>query len=302
LLAAGLLAGLSAWTLNSHALPALVLTALVAVGPPNDRWPSESLRRLTPWIAGMMVGVAGYFVYNRCLFGSFRSPYVYEAEPFFREQMARGLMGAGWPRPLVLWLVTLHPFQGLLFWWPLTALALAGCGRMLARGARADRLEASAALATFLGLWLYVGGYFMWWGGWAYAPRHLIPALPLLALGLAPWLRGRRPWPARLLLGVGVLGAILNVAAVAVDPQTPPGLPQEALLNPASVAHGPSPMLRLQEVFWLKGYADANWGGRLGLAGPASLLPLALLWCLAWWWLPRWVARRAGRPAGGWQG
>jgi len=127
----------------------------------------------------------------------------------------------------------------------------------------------------------YTSGYYMWWGGYAYAPRHLIPALPLLALGLVPWLGRGRSAPALLLFLVAFGSALFNVAAVAVNPQPWPGLSTEQLMMPLSVERWPSPYLALQTSFWKLGATDRNWGGAFGLGGRASLLPLAALWAVA---------------------
>jgi hypothetical protein len=294
LFAGGLMTGLAVWTLNTLALPALALAVALALSEvqPGDKAARGRIAKwVLFWAAGGVIGMAGYFVYNRAIFGSFGSAYAYEFDPSFREHMAKGFMGAGWPRLNVLILLTVHPFMGLFVLFPLTALALAGHASQLARGDRPARIESCVALATLAGLLLYVSGYFMWWGGAAYAPRHLIPALPLLGLGLAPWLRGRG-WKRRTLIFVGVIWAVVNVTALAVDPQPPMGLPESELMQ-ANLSSGAwhSPMAMVLRFFWIGNYADANWGNALGLRGRLSLLPLAALWIVAWLALP-WIARK----------
>lgn len=311
-LAGGFLFGLAAWTLNTFALVALVVTAGVALAPGSA---GVRMKRLALWGLGGALGIAGNFIYMKAVFGSWGSPYQYEADPFFREQMARGLMGATQPRALVAWLITLHPLQGLFLLFPLAAAALAGCVALLARGRRAGRIEGGVALAATAGLVLYNSAYFMWWGGLGYAPRHLIPTLPLLAIGLAPWLTARREWVWRALFAIGVVGALMNLAPVAVNPQHPINLvdpsgqvvnePINLLLTPERVEHWPSPWAELQGVFWKMKYADANWGGKLAgalgmlapnegarnseaamrprMSGPVSTLPLVVLWMAALW-------------------
>jgi hypothetical protein len=173
LLTAGLLVGLACWTLNTLAFLALAMTAALlgrgwtakAEGPLRACW-----RRLWPWALGGVLGVLGNFIYNHHIFGSFfDSPYKHEAFQFFREQMARGLMGATQPRLFVVWLLTFHKFQGLFFWFPVTAMAFAGLWWRLSRRGGAvpgngARLESLAALLGFAGLLTYVSAYYMWWG------------------------------------------------------------------------------------------------------------------------------------------
>ncbi len=289
-IAGGALLGLAIWLLNTLGLAAVVLTAALAAAPPRSGgWWRGRLRRLTPWALGGIAGVAGYFIYNRIVFGTFGSAYRFEADPFFREMMSRGFMGATWPRPRVAWLVTLHPFQGLLLWFPVTALALGGCGWLLARGWRSERIEAGAAAAFFLLLLAYVSGYFMWWGGWAHAPRHLLPALAWLPLGLAPLLT-RGKWR-RLVWVCAAAGVFWNLGTYGLDPQPTPGIDHALLLDPSRVEQWPMPLLELQKHFWA-GQTSPNWGTRLGMRGPWSLLPLAALWVAALAGVGRWTRGR----------
>ena len=202
--------------------------------------------------------------------------------------MAQGFMGATQPRLLVAWLVTFHPFQGLFVWFPLTVLAMAGVWWRLARGDRSERVDAALAIVVFGVLLLYTSAYFMWWGGWAYAPRHLIPALPWLALGLIPFLASRkRRWGWVAVCAIGLIGLVLNVSAVALDPQVSPGLDKEILMQPESVKHWPTPVWMLLRYVWQFGQTDHNWGTALGLRGAWSLFPLALIWLAGWWAIGR---------------
>jgi hypothetical protein len=298
LAAGGALFGLAAWALPTMSVAALMVTAGLAwtSWTPWTTWTPDKpringvtfVRRMMPWAVGGLLGAAGYFIYLYAVFGSVSSPYRYEADPFFREHMSQGLMGAGWPRPRVALLLTVLPFQGLFLWFPVTLAAMMGLVQGWTRGDRGERLESAMALAIFAALLAYVSGYFMWWGGWSYAPRHLIPALPWMALGLAPWLRTRARGA---ILAVAGLGAIFNVAAVSLDPQPSPGLAQTILMQPERVSDWPTPFLQLQEFVWLSGQTDRNWGRAAGLNGAWSLLPLMLAWAGTLGGLA-WMARR----------
>lgn len=276
----GLCLGLATWTLNTQAVTALVLTVCLVFTILQQR---DLPRTVLPaWIAGGLLGSAGYFAYNYAIFHSFGSPYAYEADPFFREQMARGLMGATQPRAIVAWLITFHPYRGIFFWFPCTLLALLGCLLLLTRRPpmAGERTSAAGAVAVFALLVLYTSAYFMWWGGWSYSVRHLLPAVPLLGLGLAPWLRGGA-WPRRVLLLVALLGAIVNLSMVALDPQFPPMVEQDQLLQPARISDWPIPQWRQLRYVWQGWQVDRNFGTVLHLPGPLSLLPLAFIWLLA---------------------
>lgn len=275
---AGVLVGLSVWTLNTVAVLAILLTvALVSVpaGSLGERW-----RRLWPWALGGVTGAAGHFIYVKAIFGTFGSPYAFEHDPEFLEAMGKGLMGAGWPRPLVAWLITFSPFQGLFLWWPLTLAALIGCAWMIARGRRAERVDSIVAVAFLALLIAYTSGYYMWWGGKAFVPRHLIPAIGILVVGLAPLLRARR-W-GYLVLAFGIIGALLNFAPVGLDPQPWVRLDKELLLRPETVGAWPSVMIFMQGAVWLGGNISPNWGTALGLEGGLSILPLIAMWIVFW--------------------
>jgi hypothetical protein len=61
----------------------------------------------------------------------------------------------------------------------------------------------------------------MWWGGWSWGPRFLVPVLPFLCLFLAPvvdWvLSSSRLWVKALLAAIGLLSLGIQVLGVAVD-------------------------------------------------------------------------------------
>jgi len=84
------------------------------------------------------------------------------------------------------------------------------------RACKRDWAAGAAALAS-LALLLVNASYYMWWGGAASAPRHLVPVLGLLALGV-PWLWQRR-WLRYLCLGLGLVALInmLGIAAVGLE-------------------------------------------------------------------------------------
>jgi hypothetical protein len=91
-----------------------------------------------------------------------------------------------------------------------------------------------------------------------------------------------------------MIGAVVNVTAVAVDPQIPPLLENEQLLDPKLAQDWPIPMLELLRVA-VRGETDLNFGRMIGLNGLATLAPLAVLW-IAGIFILLW-ARLRPRPA-----
>ena len=84
-------------------------------------------------------------------------------------------------------------YSPLLLWFAWRALSRGG----QAAGAREQALSLAKAPVAGLGaaMVLFFSCYYMWWGGWAYGPRHLIPlvlvwlhaALPGVAMARVPW-------------------------------------------------------------------------------------------------------------------
>src|SRR5204863_122846 len=134
--------------------------------------------------------------------------------------------------------------------------------------------------------------YFFWEGGWFYGPRQLSPALPFLALGLAPlWDLARRTVRA-LLIGGLAWGVAITLVAVSTTPQPPASLhaPVRELLWPAfrdgdlslnhqTFVHGGADPDRLRG--GSLPHAAWNLGEVAGLHGLPSLLPLIGVWIAA---------------------
>ena len=90
--------------------------------------------------------------------------------------------GAGLPRPEVALALLAGLRRGLLTHAPWLVLALPGAV-LLWRRRRAEALTALGVLGALLAL---NSGYAFWDGGASWGPRHLVPALPFLALLALP--------------------------------------------------------------------------------------------------------------------
>jgi hypothetical protein len=187
--------------------------------------------------------------------------------------------------------VLLGAYRGLLPIAPLMALTPFGLA-LVARHDGAQRQLAvvtAAAVAVFYVL-LNIS-YTYWEGGWFYGPRHLVPGLPFLALGLAPLWDRWRGWLRIVLLGGWVWGAGVNLVAVSTTVQPPSDIkaPVAELMWPAFRAGD----LALNTQSFLDylptgavhqdpgHHAGWNLGQLVGLRGLASLIPLAVLWAVA---------------------
>ena len=264
-LAAGACLGLAVVCEYPAAVPAAILTgfALLRHGP----------RFAAFTVAGGLPGAALLALYHLAAFGHpLRTGYdfVYLAE--FAEGM-RVNYGIHAPDPAVLQELLFGRFRGLFYLAPVLLLAAWGLlvqavspGRQdMSEGTWPTRQVARLALLV-IGFYLALSsGYYMWDGGAALGPRHCVPMLPFLALGLVPALR--------LVPGaVAVLGAVSAaqmLAAAAAAPEAPQhGDPLWGHAWPLLFAGQP-------------GYGGAtNLGRLLGLPGALSLVPLLALW---WW-------------------
>ena len=164
-------------------------------------------------------------------------------------------------------------FRGLFYLAPVLILAAWGLVVDALRAAPKDMSKATCPVrqSAWLGLAIvgfYLAlnsGYYMWDGGAAVGPRHCVPMLPFLALGLIPALR-LAPGAVRVL---GLVSAAQLLAATAAAPEAPQfGDPLWGHAWPHLLASQP-------------GYGGAtNLGLLLGLPGILSVLPLLALW---WW-------------------
>lgn len=161
----------------------------------------------------LLLGALNWWRFGSPLSGSYTSP----EERFVWDY------GASLPALL------LSPSKGIIWFAPVVVLALAGW-----RGFwRANR-----SLALLLLLWSGVvvalyGGWFMWWGGWSYGPRYLVPLMPLLLLPLVWYPEGNVP--KMLLLVGGIWGLVVNGLGAVVDFNLPLVLLAQEGLSDASI-------------------------------------------------------------------
>jgi hypothetical protein len=144
---------------------------------------------------GALIPVSINLVYNFMVFGNpFTAGYAYEAEDQFRAIMSLGLMGMRLPDLTNTYHITFDPQFGVFWQSPLLVLASIGFFFAL----KASRHRAKALLCLYaVGVMVAMNGAsYLWYGGSAFGPRLLIPALPffIVPLALLPpavtWLTG----------------------------------------------------------------------------------------------------------------
>ena len=286
----GLACGWAVLTEFPSAVPVLFITGLslssARAARPQD-WPQIVGRVL----AGGAIVAALLLAYNVVSFGSpFRFGYLNEADPRYYH-MREGFFGIALPRVHVLGELLFGRYRGLLPIAPLIAVTPIG---LLILGRTDSGYRAAwtaAAIAVFY--FLMNASYFLWDGGAVYGPRHVIPSLPFLSLGLLPlWEHGRTI--GRVLLTAGwVWGAAVTLIAVSTFLQPPANTlkdPVWELMWPAfrdgDLSLSPQTMVsRSIDTSRLRGrqqrHAAWNLGEIAGLHGHATLVPLGVVWLAA---------------------
>jgi hypothetical protein len=195
----GFLLGLAFITEYTVAPIVLMLAAYIFFVMFKDHVANRSLAVILA-VLGAFIPVSILLAYNTAVYGNPLSiGYSYMASAEFQQAHSRGLIGVGWPDPKVIFFLTLHPAMGLFWQSPVLILALTGIWFMWR--VPGYRAEALVALAAFLSLLLINSGHYLWWGGYAFGPRHLTPMLPFLCLPLVFI-------PKRWFLGVVILSLI----------------------------------------------------------------------------------------------
>jgi hypothetical protein len=236
---------------------------------------------------GIAIAAVPLFVYNTVAFGS-PLHLGYASEEGF-QQLHNGFFGITTPRPHIVRELLIGSYRGLLPIAPLIALTPIGLWLLLRRPlTRAPALVACAMPIYYVAL---NSSYYYWEGGWAYGPRHLVPALPFLCLGLAPLWDRRRLLYRIVLCGAAVWGMAVTFVAVATDPQPPSNLTSpvtqllwpafkdgELALNRQTFVHGGEDPDSLRD----PRIPRASWNlGQLALLpGLWSLAPLEAAWIL----------------------
>jgi hypothetical protein len=172
-LLAGLAAG-AALTVEYEAAAILLIVGAYAA--------LRGARALGRYAAGALPGVVLLGAYDWAAFGApWHNPLDY-ADNGFRSQSRSGLLGIHLPTWHEVRLVFLGD-RGLLLTSPVLVGAALGLFLLWRRGLRAEAAVCGAVTAAFV---IANCGYFDPIGGLSPGPRYLVPALPFLALGLAP--------------------------------------------------------------------------------------------------------------------
>jgi hypothetical protein len=255
-----------------------VVVELAAVLPAAviGLWAIWCTRRVAPalrWRLAAITAAAGIIAllpmlaYNQIAFGTWFK-LGYQGVVGY-DGMQRGLFGLTYPHVDVLFEIVFGLRRGLVFVASILILAPIGLVQLIRCQATRDLGIMASALAVVM--LLYNASYFYWDGGGSTGPRHAMPAMAFLALGIAPlwqhWGRNGR----RAIAGVLGLSMALNLAIATAD-----------VTAPAEYAFPiADPVLRKLLDLEIRTFAS-DWWGWPGWRGLALYLVVALplLWFL----------------------
>jgi hypothetical protein len=192
--AAGLWAGM---LLNTKYVYALCLPgALLVLALVHRRTPRQFARSLLHAALGLLPGLAMLLLYNYIRFGSVTNTGYKKVGDVMVENVL-----------LSTWGFLFSPGKSIFLYAPPLVLAVLGLRRFW----RQHRPTVLLMLATIVPLLLFYGSFPSWPGDWAWGPRYLVFAVPVLLLPVIGFLPAVR-WPGRsLAAGIFVLGLCVQL-------------------------------------------------------------------------------------------
>lgn len=254
-------------------LAALIELQAVIAGAVIAGWGLWRLRRVpvalavaaAAGMAVLMIPLAGY---NLIAFGTpFRLGY--QGVSGF-PGMEQGLFGLTSPKPAVLSEILFGLRRGLIWVAPVLLFAPAGLWQL---GRRHRDLAIVAAIAASAVL-LVNAAYVYWDGGHSTGPRHAVPAIGLLAIGLAPfWAALAQRWERAVALAWLALSVAVNLA-IAAATITAPDTFRFPLWDPILARDWPTGMLDTLPSYFLGWSPFAGVALYLALAAPLAIMLL----------------------------
>jgi hypothetical protein len=197
-------------------LEAVLAGSVIAIWGALRLWRADRRVVLAAAIAGAAVLLIPFVTYNMIAFGT---PFQlgYSGVVGFAG-MDQGLFGLTSPKPIVLLKILVGMRRGLL--WVAPVLVPAGVGLwLLARRHRGLAIMLAVAALTVL---LVNSAYVYWDGGHSTGPRHSVPAIGLIAIGLAPfWASLRFAWERAVTVGLLLVSVVINLMIAAANITTP---------------------------------------------------------------------------------
>jgi len=304
----GLCVGLAAGWATVTEYPAAPASAMLAFLALVQVWPRGAHAR---WrvVTGIGTGAAVCIVvllwYLHAAFGSFRLSYSYYDPNSFAFMQQRGFFGLTYPHPDRLLKLLFGCSRGLFFASPVVVAAPLGLWWLWKGGlskAKTERMATLVAGIIAAYYFLFNASFYWWKAGLSFGPRYAGGCIPLVCVGLAvAWQQATIAWR-RVLILLAIYSVFIALMAVSTTSQLSmqDNCPIVHSVWPAfwsgQMALNHESMLTLAEVGSNGKYGAFNLGQLFGLRGLASLIPLFLMWGIAWmlWlWMGRETVERA---------
>lgn len=258
-------------------IPAFPMVVWVIWRTRHLAWPIRA-RLFGVAAAAGLVALIPLLAYNHIAFGT---PFKvgYQGVVGFNG-MQQGFFGLTYPKLQVLKEILFGTERGLVWVAPILLLAPFGLARLIKAPETRDLGWLCVAVA--IAVLLYNSAYVYWDGGFATGPRHSVPAIGFLALGIAPLWRAWSATGRGCIAGVIGSGMVINLAITASEIAAPQGVrfPLVDTIFPKFLA---GDIRDLPGEYW-------GWPPLLGL------IPYLVVAGLLLWWLVRQLALpEAGR-------
>jgi hypothetical protein len=190
--------------------------SVIAVWGALRLWRADRRAVAAAAAAGLVTLLVPFMTYNMIAFGTpFRLGY--QGVVGFAG-MDEGLFGLTSPKPIVLLKLLIGMRRGLLWVAPVLVPAVVGLWLL---GRKHRELAVMLAMAALTVL-LVNSAYVYWDGGHSTGPRHSVPAIGLIAIGLAPfWASLRFAWERVVTVGVLLVSVVINLMIAAANVTTP---------------------------------------------------------------------------------
>lgn len=215
MLAAGVAAGIAGFTEYQAAIPCILLTLYVGLSHGEMR-----TRGLPALVAGAAPFALVLFAYNDAAFGGpFQLSYHHLSNPTLQEIHNQGIAGVTSPK----WeyfsgsMFSMH--RGLFTTAPLFLFLFPGLWSMWEQ----ERRMALLIGASFVYYVAFISSSNMWFAGWGYGPRLLVPAMGLwaIAVGYGVQMASNFSWSEGLAKGLAAFQIVVVQLVTAFFPEAP---------------------------------------------------------------------------------
>jgi hypothetical protein len=285
--------GLSAGWATVTEYPAAPASGMLAFLVLSQAWPRGTAARWRVFVGvGLGAGICVIVLlgYLHAAFGSFRPSYSYYDPSAFAFMQQRGYMGLTYPHPDRLLKLLFGCSRGLFFASPVVLAAPVGLWWLWKEKTYSAAALVAGGVATYY--FLFNASFYWWKAGLSFGPRYAGGCIPLLCVGLAvAWGRATPAWRRVFVaLGLGSVFVALMVVSTSSQLSMQDRCPLLHSVLPAvwsgHVALNRESMLTVAEAGSSPKWGAFNLGQLVGLRGPASLIPLFVLWAsagLVWW-------------------